>query len=141
MKRLIAISLVVFSLILVSTAQADVLFKRYFVGLWEGIDPNDGSESQRSITLNTDGTFNITGQEPYTFGCKGERGFVKATGQLVNGVIISEDFKLFCFNGELSNGSKELRVEYKPNPLNGTLRESYPDIDDFIPGTFHKISK
>jgi hypothetical protein len=141
MKRLIAISLVVFSLFLVSTAQADVLFKRYFVGLWAGIDQNDGSEAQRSITLSSDGTFIIIGQEPYTLGCDGERGFVKATGQLVNGVIVSEDFKLFCFNGELPNGSRELRVEYKPNPFNGTLIESFPDIVEFIPSTLHKISK
>jgi len=48
MKRLFAISLIIFSIVLASTVQAD------------------GSEAQRSITLNYDGTFSIIGQETYT---------------------------------------------------------------------------
>ena len=55
MKGLFTISLVVFSLILASTVQAGgILQQFYFIGLWEGIDNSDGSEAQRSITLNTD---------------------------------------------------------------------------------------
>lgn len=138
MKRLFTISLVVFSLILASTVQAGGIFQQfYFIGLWEGIDSSDGSEAQRSITLNSNGTFNIIGQEPYTSGCKGERGMVTATGVLEGGVIISEDFTLSCFNDNGPFGPGE--VTYKPDKLNGTLIEDFPD-SIFGPMVLHKIS-
>jgi hypothetical protein len=130
--------MIAFSLILAPTTHADGLFyKLYFVGLWEGIDHNDGSEAQRSITLNRDGTFNIIGQEPYTMGCQGARGMITGTGLLVDGVIISDDFTLTCFNGY---GPFIMQATYKPDKLNGTLIEEIPD-SDIDPTNFHKISK
>jgi hypothetical protein len=140
MRRWITISIVVFSIILASTVQAGgLLQKLYFVGLWEGIDDFDGSVAQRSITLDSDGKFYIIGQEPYTFGCGGERGKITATGVLKDGVIYSDDFSLTCYNG--SNGFKNGIVEYVPDKLNGTLIESFPDSSiDFPPSVLHKIS-
>jgi hypothetical protein len=131
------IAMVLFSIILASNAQAGGIFQKlYFVGLWQGVDNSDGSEAQRAITLNDDGTFNIIGQEPYTNGCGGERGMVTGTGVLEGGVIISEDFTLICFNG---NGPFYDRAIYKPDKLNGTLIEDFPD-SVFGPTSFHKIS-
>jgi hypothetical protein len=138
MRRLFIISIVVFSIILASSVQAGGIFQKlHFVGLWEGIDNNDGSEAQRAITLNRDGTFNIIGQEPYTSGCMGERGMVTGTGVFEGGVIISEDFTLFCFNGF---GPYTDRATYTPDKLNGTLIEDFPD-SNFGPTSLHKISK
>ena len=138
MRRLFIISIVVFSIILASTVQAGGLFQKlYFIGLWEGIDNYDGSEAQRSITLNRDGTFNIIGQEPITSGCAGERGMVTATGVLEGGVINSDDFTLSCFNDNGPFGPGE--VTYKPDKLNGTLIEDFPD-SIFGPMVLHKIS-
>ena len=98
MRRWIAISIVVFSIILASTVQAGGLFQKlYFIGLWQGVDNNDGSEAQRAITLNSDGTFNIIGQEPYTNGCGGDRGLVTGTGVLEGGVINSVRFYAYLF--------------------------------------------
>ena len=139
MRRLFIISIVVFSIILASTVQAGGLFQKlYFIGLWEGIDDFDGSEAQRSITLNRDGTFNIIGQEPYTSGCKGERGMVEATGMLKGGVIFSYDFTLTCFDGYGQFENNE--ATYTPDKLNGTLIEGYPN-SGFDPMVLHKISK
>jgi hypothetical protein len=139
MRRLFIISIVVFSMILASTVQAGRLFQKLnFVGLWQGIDPFDGSEAQRLITLNSDGTFNIIGQEPYTSGCNGERGMVTAIGVLEGGVIITDDFALICFNG--SDPFGPYYGTYTPDKLNGTLIEDFPDSSRFRPTSLHKIS-
>ena len=138
MKRLFAFLTVVFFIFLASTVQADGISKRYFVGLWEGVDSYDGSEAQRSITLNSDGTFSIIGQEPYTNGCGGERGLVTGTGVLEGGIIISEDIALICFNGR--GPFENMRAMYIPDKLNRTLVEDFPD-SNFEPMVLHKISK
>lgn len=137
MKRWLIASVVVFSIILVSTVQAGGFFQSfYFIGLWQGVDNSDGSEAQRLITLNSDKTFNIIGQEPYTNGCQGERGMVTGTGVLEGGVIISDDFTLTCFNGY---GPFYDRATYTPDKLNGTLIEDFPDGFGG-PTSLHKIS-
>jgi len=139
MKRLFTIFFVILSLIIVSPVHAGgILYKLSFVGLWQGIDESDGSEAVRSITLNDDGTFNIIGQEPYTSGCEGERGMITATGVLTDGIIMSDNFTLTCFNGE---GPFTVTATYELNKLNGTLIEDIPYISDFGPMILHKISK
>ena len=112
--------------------------KLYFIGLWEGIDGNDGSEAQRSITLNNDGTFSIIGQEPITSGCLGERGYVTGTGVLQDGVIVSYDFALFCYNGE--GPFVNMYATYTADKLNRTLIEDFPNAVQFEPMIMHKIS-
>jgi hypothetical protein len=139
MRRWITISIVVFSIILASTVQAGGFFdKLYFIGLWQGVDFSDGSEAQRSITLNSDGTFNIIGQEPYTSGCGEDRGMITGTGVFDGGVIITDDFMLTCFNGNGPFGPG--KATYTPDKRNGTLIESFPVPSEFPPTTFHKIS-
>jgi len=139
MKRSIAAALVVFSVILASTVHAGGFAQKlYFIGLWEGIDDNDGSEAQRSITLNRDGTFKIIGQEPQIIGCNG-RGMLTGTGVLEDGIIIVNDFKITCYDDPPS-GPYYFIATYKPNKLNRTLIEDYPD-SDFLPMNLHKISK
>ena len=139
MKRWITISIVVFSIIIASNAQADgFLQKFYFVGLWQGIDDFDGSEVQRSITLNNDGTFNIIGQEPYTNFCGNKRGKVTGTGRLEGGLIISDDFTITCYDPPKQ--SDEYTVEYRPDKLNGTLIVNAPAFPQFPETILHKIS-
>ncbi len=140
MRRWIAVSIVVFSIILASTVQAGGLFQKlYFIGLWQGVDNNDGSEAQRAITLNSDGTFNIIGQEPYTNGCGGDRGLVTGSGVLEGGVINSYDFTLTCFNGR--GPFTDILTVFTPDKLNGTLIEQTNCVNcDFPPTILHKIS-
>ena len=142
MRRWIAVSIVVFSIILASTVQAGGFFKSsYFIGLWQGIDTVDGSEAQRSITLNRDGTFNISGREEYFSACNGYRGILKGKGMFVNGVVVSEEFELTCIY-ETSAESTKMPVMYIPDKHNGTLRERWLDgtPDDPIRTTYHKVS-
>ena len=101
------------------------------------MDINDGSEAQRSITLNSDGTFNIIGNEPYTSGCNGERGLITASGVLKGGVIITDNFTLTCFNGY--GPFENIEATYSPDKLNGTIIEGFPD-SPFSPMSLHKIS-
>jgi hypothetical protein len=137
MKRWIATTIVVYFIILASTVQAGgLLQKHYFLGLWQGIDAVDGSEAQRSITLNRDGTFNIIGYETYFSGCNGGRGLVTATGVLENGVIISEDFRLTCFDKFVT---EPFEARYIPDKLNGSLKEELND-SSFNPTILQKIS-
>jgi hypothetical protein len=139
MKRLFIISLVVFSITLASTVQAGGLFQKlYFVGLWEGIDEFDGSEAQRSITLNSNGTFKIIGQESNIIGCHG-RGMLTGTGVLEDGIINVDDFEITCDDTTYGPWLDE-KATYKPNKLNGTLIEVFPD-SEFLPMNLHKISK
>ena len=142
MRRFFAISIVVFSIILASNVQAGGIFQKlYFVGLWEGIDPNDGFEAQYSITLNSDGTFNIIGRESYTFGCDGP-GMIEAEGVVFkDGVITSEEFFLKCYNVEDKEFDKTIQFQttYKPDKLNGTLIMG-TEGSNFLPGILHKIS-
>ncbi|MCP3872537.1 MAG: hypothetical protein GY699_05185 [Desulfobacteraceae bacterium] len=135
MKRLFTTAIVVFFVILASTVHADESSKRlYFVGLWEGIDENDGSEAQRSITLNRDGTFKIIGQESNIIGCQG-RGMVTGTGVLEGGIIIVDELDIIC--DDSAHGPFTSKAMYKPNKHNGTLIE---DVPGFIPMNLHKIS-
>lgn len=139
MKRWLIILGVAFFVIFATAAQAGTYFYNfYFIGLWQGVDPDDGSEVQRSITLNEDGVFKIVGYETFYSGCDGGRGVVTATGVFENGVILCEDFTLTCLEDEL--GPFSVPVKYVPDRLNGTLLETYLN-GSFQPEVLHKISK
>jgi hypothetical protein len=137
MKRLLIMSVVVFSIILAWNVNAGPLVKGfYFIGLWQGIDPNDGSEVLRSITKNNDGTFNIIGSETFFHGCDGGRGIATGTGVLEDDVLISEDFTLECYDV----GTYPGEIQYVPDRLNRTLEEH--DMSGiFEPSILHRINK
>jgi hypothetical protein len=142
MKRLLIMFIIAFSLIFASNVNAGQLFKGfYFIGLWQGTDPYDGSEVLRSITKNRAGGFDIIGSEPYTGGCIGERGKITATGVLDDGVIVSDDFTLTCYNPAPTPGPFTASVEYVPDRFNGTLLEVYQGEAEFGPVILHRISK
>jgi hypothetical protein len=106
----------------------------YFVGLWQGVDPLDGSEVLRSITIDDYWKFQIKGTETYFSGCKSDRGIVEATGFIYNGVLITEEFTLKCFeDGKILF----IDVEYVPDRKNGTLVEVIRG--DFPPVILHRI--
>ncbi len=143
MKRLLAVSVFVFITVFGMTALAGDYFpkKFYFIGLWQGIDLTDGSEVQRSITYNRDGTFTILGYETFYTGCEGDRGIVEATAVLEDGALISKDFTLTCFK---ENGLEVIGpnvIKFFPDILNRTLEENYGGLGDFDPTVLHKISR
>ena len=68
------------------------------VGLWEGIDPDDGANQLRSITRNENGTFSLTGSSTYLSLCGGtDRAVIIGTEVVENGVLKAKS-ALTCFN-------------------------------------------
>ena len=91
------------------------------VGLWEGIDLDDGASHLRSIRRNEDGTFSLTGNATYLMLCGGtDRGLINGTGVVENGVLRTK-VSLTCFNdGRTIEG---LESKYVLDRENGTLTE------------------
>ena len=134
MKLKIAVVFLVFSIALAPFALAKSVNQgKDFVGLWQGIDPLDGSEVLRSITLDEDGTFNIIGTETYFDGCDG-RGKVSATGSFDNGILGSNNYTLHCYDPEKDITPRW--VEYVQDKENGTIVEV---IGNFPPVILHRI--
>jgi hypothetical protein len=101
----------------------------YFIGLWQGIDPIDGSEMLRSITRNGDGTFLIVGTESHYVGCYGDRGKSVGTGVLEGNVIASSDFTLICYGDNYFADADDVYypcpMEIEADRLNRTIIENY----------------
>ena len=91
------------------------------VGLWEGIDLDDGASHLRSIRRNEDGTFSLTGNATYFMLCGGtDRGLINGTGVVENEVLKTK-VSLICFNnGRTIEG---LESNYILDRDNGTLSE------------------
>lgn len=99
---------------------ADDEKKSYFIGLWEGIDPDDGASQYRSITRNEDGTFSLIGRATYLGLCGGtDRGVIIGTGIVESGVL-KINTTVTCFNGYQS---VSVGANYTPDRKNGTLVE------------------
>ena len=62
-----------------------------FIGLWEGVDEDDGSLAQRAITCEEDGTCRVVGAEQFFSLCDdhGGRGVIKGAGAIEDGVLIN----------------------------------------------------
>lgn len=91
------------------------------VGLWEGIDFDDGASHLRSIRRNEDGTFSVSGNATYFMLCGGtDRGLINGTGVVENGVLKTK-VSLKCFNNGRTIGG--LESNYVLDRENGTLTE------------------
>lgn len=114
---------------------------RNFTGLWEAIDPPDGSLSQRSITCNRRGECSVLGSDSFWSFCGDDRGVLSGTGEVRGGRLIVPDFILRCFDdmGEVDDSiSVETRFVY--DRFNRTLDEEHPSA--LIPTiTFHRTSR
>ncbi|MDZ4876902.1 MAG: hypothetical protein CLLPBCKN_006337 [Chroococcidiopsis cubana SAG 39.79] len=91
------------------------------VGLWEGIDFDDGATHLRSIRRNEDGTFSLAGNATYFMLCGGtDRGLINGTGVFEKEVLKTK-LSLTCFNdGQIIEG---LESNYELDSKNGTLTE------------------
>ena len=134
MKRIFVMLIVVFFMILTSIVSAGPLDKGFkFTGLWQGVDPLDGSEVLRSIVKNDAGTFDIIGSETYFTGCDGGRGKVTATAELEAGILVSNDLILECYDLPVYD---PVPMNYIPDRSNDTLTEM-----TVPPVILHRISK
>jgi hypothetical protein len=72
---------------------------RSFLGLWQGIDPRDGSGVLYSLADNDrDGVIEIIGRETFFTGCGGD-GVVNGTGVVGRGGLLVAEVVLKCRPG------------------------------------------
>jgi hypothetical protein len=72
---------------------------RFFLGLWEGIDPSDGSGVLYSLSdIDRDGVIEIIGRETFFTTCNGE-GVVTGKGTAKQGSLLVAEVLLKCRSG------------------------------------------
>jgi len=72
-----------------------------FVGLWEGVDPNDGGHQILSITDNGDGTLKLLLRDTTYTLCPTDEGISKGTGIIQpDGILNAANFTLMCLATE-----------------------------------------
>ena len=72
--------------------------ERHFLGLWEGVDVNDGSKRTISITdHNRDGVLEVASRDSYWTLCNGDRGIELAAGGVRRDGVLATDGLVTCF--------------------------------------------
>ncbi|MGZ8159425.1 MAG: hypothetical protein ACXWT1_00840 [Methylobacter sp.] len=98
MKNLFIMTITLFALAAPIAGQADSGKINRFVGLWEAVDPDDGSHQILSITDNADGTAKLRLFDTYFSLCNGGRAIGEGSAQAEqNRSLSSEDFTVTCF--------------------------------------------
>jgi hypothetical protein len=73
---------------------------RHFLGLWGGVDINDGSQRTVSITdRDGDGVLEAASRDTYWTLCDGDRGLELATGVVGADNVLTTTGLVTCFNG------------------------------------------
>jgi hypothetical protein len=114
---------------------------RQFVGYWMGIDPLDGGDSRRGITVDTDGTFSVIGRDTVFTLCDGtDRAVVTVSDAVVVGTALtSDDLVITCTN---TASTVHLKVRYDEVD-SSIIREHITTqagefVDEII---FHRVSE
>ncbi|HSC26890.1 MAG TPA: hypothetical protein VLD67_06425 [Vicinamibacterales bacterium] len=100
MTRFAGILLVSTALVVTSAAGGvdNQSANRHFLGLWEGVDVNDGSRRTVSITdRNGDGILEVASHDSYWTLCDGDRGIELATGSVRRDGVLETDGLVTCF--------------------------------------------
>jgi hypothetical protein len=111
---------------------------RHFLGLWEGVDVNDGSKRTVSITdRDGDGTFEVASRDTYWTLCSGDRGLELATGRVRHDGVLATDGQVTCFEVV-----SQLAVQqtYEFSKREGTLYAT-PLGTGLAPLTLHRVSE
>lgn len=110
----------------------------FFIGLWEGIDPLDGSEVLASITnIDGDDTIEILWRETFYTLCEGDQGIVQGTGTIGEDGILRTDEFLTCFNKEVTVNGKGV---YTPSEKDQLLIITYPENPELEGLILHQVS-
>ena len=106
-------------------------------GLWEGIDPGNGSLTQRQITCEKDNSCLVLGSSSFWSFCDSARGLLRGEGLIEDKDLNVPGFTLTC-----TDDGRNISVDttFSLDIRNQELFEQTvnPDID---PITFHKISR
>ena len=115
---------------------------REFQGYWMGVDPVDGGDSRRSLTLQANGTYALAGRDSVLTLCDGtDRGYVSFNDAEVVGrkVMQSNTLTIECFNNQ---AAVLLHARYELVD-DGLMVEvtTRPDGSQVSTIVFHKVSE
>ena len=105
-----------------------------FLGLWEGIDPVDGSSQTVEISRGADGGFGLLWAESYWTVCDGRRAVLEGTGQTAAGDRNSLVFQMTitCFDPKSVPVRDEIRFRIVgQNMLLATAEGAFTDLPFF----------
>ena len=110
---------------------------RHFLGLWEGVDVNDGSRRTVSITdQNRDGVLEVASRDTFWTLCDGDRGLELATGDVGYDGVLTTSGTVTCFE----DGSElEVMQTYELSRRERTLFAT-PLGTGLMPVTLHRVS-
>lgn len=109
---------------------------RPFLGLWEGVDVNDGSKRTISITdHDRDGVLEVDSRDTYWTLCDGDRGLEQATGKVHHAVLKTKG-EVICFGTMIK---LPIIQTYELSKEAGTLFAT-PRDTGLIPITLHRVS-
>ncbi|WP_027158289.1 DUF2147 domain-containing protein [Methylobacter luteus] len=137
MKNIIVMAVALFMLAASIISRAQAGDASNFVGLWETIDPDDGSHQVLSITHNGDGAFKLLIYDTYFNSCNGGRGLVQGTGKVsAEGTLKSDDFTITCFENEDTETASVIFSRNSDGTLTRTSTASF-----FPLKIYHQTSK
>jgi hypothetical protein len=111
--------------------------ERPFLGLWEGVDVNDGSKRTVSITdRDQDGIVEVSSRDTFWTLCDGDRGLERATGGVRPDGVLETDGLVTCF----TNGIEvPVQQTYEYSRREDTLFAT-PLGTGLMPVTLHRVS-
>lgn len=137
MKKLLTMAVTLIMLAVSMICRAQTGDASNFVGLWETIDPDDGSHQILSITDNGDGAFKLLIYDTYFNSCNGGRGLVQGTGKVsAEGTLKSDDFTITCFENEDTETASVIFSRNSDGTLTRTSAASF-----FSLKIYHQTSK
>ena len=110
---------------------------RAFVGLWQGIDPFDGSVQLLSIACSDQTTCDVRLTDTVFTDCDGGTGFAQGEGIIEDDLLAVETFDLTCNDGTSLIASEV----FVPDFANGTLINLDARSDISPPTAFHRLSQ
>lgn len=137
MKRSWILSLVALVLALTAVGANRGSSNRQFLGLWEGVDVNDGSLRAISITdRDKNGVLEVAARDSFWTLCDGDRGLELATGGVRGDGVLETDGLVTCFEG-----GEEVSVQqtYEYSRREDTLFAT-PGGTSLVPITLHRVS-
>jgi len=135
MKNLLIMTVTLFALAAPIAGRADSGKINQFVGLWEAVDPEDGSHQILSITDNTNGTAQLRLFDTYFTLCDGGRAIGEGTAQAEKDQSLSSvDFTVTCFEPSSTHLTP---TTLSKNP-DGTLTRDRASLSPLI---YHQTDK
>jgi len=111
---------------------------RFFIGLWEGVDPLDGSGVQVSISdIDRDGVIDTIASETFFTLCDSERGIVTGTGTVGDDGILRANEVLTCLTTDKTISGESTYEPVKKDEI--LVLRSLTDLD-LPPIILHQVS-